>query len=389
MSAADLRRPLDRLAKAIEGNDDVLGDLSPALGGHRDRDPVPPGPQLANPARVVQRRRRRQRSLGEHLAELGGDATHLVRIAVGFGEHGEGRLRRGGKREGADAGPQRRRVEELQRGRLYAVADHRHYRLAAGPDTGVEGGDDRLCRGGGNESQPGGRDDGQRPLRAGEEADQVIAGDVLADRAAEQHHLAARQHCFQAGDPVAGDAVLEGVRPAGVGRDVAADRRLLGGAGIGGEEEPVLAGEALHVGGSGTSLHLHSPQPRVEDEDPRSSCRGRGRRPRPVRLRRRARSLRREGRSAPGAPRSSASPPRLRRSSRVGQARQRGRRSRGCRCRRGRPRADASLRGPARRRAADRPGLLAAARQTQAGGRRRKGRCSSARRGTRDVSIEE
>ena len=65
------------------------------------------------------------------------------------------------------------------------------------------------------------------------------------------------------GHPVAGDAVLERVRPAGVARDVAADLRDLGGAGVGREAQAALACQPLHVGGGDARLDVHAPEQRV------------------------------------------------------------------------------------------------------------------------------
>ena len=56
---ADLERLLDRLAKTIERDDDVLAHLAAALGGDGDRDSVPPAPQRSDRARRRSARRRR------------------------------------------------------------------------------------------------------------------------------------------------------------------------------------------------------------------------------------------------------------------------------------------------------------------------------------------
>src|SRR5947207_3293356 len=56
---------------------------------------------------------------------------------------------------------------------------------------------------------------------------------VRTSRAAEPHDHAVRHHDFEAEDVVRGDAVLQRVRPAGVVRDVAADRARLLARGIG------------------------------------------------------------------------------------------------------------------------------------------------------------
>ena len=66
------------------------------------------------------------------------------------------------------------------------------------------------------------RDDAERPLRADDDAGQIVAGVVLG-RAAGAHDPAIGQHELDAEDVIDGDAVLERVRPAGVGGHVAAD----------------------------------------------------------------------------------------------------------------------------------------------------------------------
>ena len=64
--------------------------------------------------------------------------------------------------------------------------------------------------------------DAERPLAADDDAGQVVAGVVLG-RPADVDDAAVGQDEFDAEDVVDGDAVLERVRPAGVGGDVAAD----------------------------------------------------------------------------------------------------------------------------------------------------------------------
>ena len=95
---------------------------------------------------------------------------------------------------------------------------------------------DRKCRlGGGDQTEPSRRDYPERSLGAHHEACQVIAGSVLTHGSAERDELARGHDCLDAEHPVAGDAVLERVRPARVRGDVAADVRLLGGSGVGRE----------------------------------------------------------------------------------------------------------------------------------------------------------
>ena len=63
---------------------------------------------------------------------------------------------------------------------------------------------------------------------------------------------------------MAGDAVLERVRPAGVAGDVAADLRDLGRARVGREAQAALAREPLDVAGRDACLDVHPPEQRVE-----------------------------------------------------------------------------------------------------------------------------
>jgi hypothetical protein len=73
---------------------------------------------------------------------------------------------------------------------------------------------------------------------------------------------------LEPGHPVAGDAVLERVRAAGVRRDVAADLRLLGGAGIGREQQAALARDAPQRPRGDPGLDLDPPELRLERADP-------------------------------------------------------------------------------------------------------------------------
>ena len=128
----------------------------------------------------------------------------------------------------------------------------------------VEADHRQLELGRGDEPQPRGGDEPERPLRADEQALHVVARDVLPDRPAELHDLARRDHRLDPGHPVAGDAVLERVRAAGVAGDVAADLRDLGGAGVGREAQAALARQPLHVAGRDARLDVHAPEQRVE-----------------------------------------------------------------------------------------------------------------------------
>ncbi len=77
----------------------------------------------------------------------------------------------------------------------------------------------------GQPDQPDGHrgDDAERPLRADDGAEQVVAG-AVGRGAAQRHRVAVGGDEVGADDVVGGEAVLQAVRAAGVLRDVAADR---------------------------------------------------------------------------------------------------------------------------------------------------------------------
>ena len=157
--------------------------------------------------------------------------------------------------------------DEVQHRRAQArgehCADRRTSVLARGQEHDQR--DRRLGRGRQPQAYRG--DHAERALRADEQTLEVIPRDVLRGPAADLHELARRKHHLHARDPGAGDAVLERVRAAGVGGDVAADLRLLGCARIRREEQPVLARQALHVARADAGLGEHAPQRRLELAD--------------------------------------------------------------------------------------------------------------------------
>src|SRR6185312_8281039 len=96
---------------------------------------------------------------------------------------------------------------------------------------------------------------------------EVVARDVLTERAAEPHEVAGRNDDFEPGHPLARDAVLERMRAAGVRGDVAADLRLLGGAWIGSEQQTALACDPSQLSGAKSRLDLDAPEERIERAD--------------------------------------------------------------------------------------------------------------------------
>ena len=143
-------------------------------------------------------------------------------------------------------------VEQLQRVRGQAAAGHRGDR-DAGVDEVVERADDGARRAGERRAQPQRHlgDDAERPLRTDHEAAEVksrnafrgpatqpdrgaVAGGTAHDRPHPEH-------------VVAGDAVLEAAEAAGVGRDVAADRRPRGAGRVRRVPQALLAHDRLEV----------------------------------------------------------------------------------------------------------------------------------------------
>ena len=76
-------------------------------------------------------------------------------------------------------------------------------------------------------------DDAEQAFRADEQPVQIEAGLVFVRAAAESDDRAVGQHDFQAEDVIAGDAVFEAARAAGVGGDVAADEIVRAAGGVG------------------------------------------------------------------------------------------------------------------------------------------------------------
>ena len=130
-------------------------------------------------------------------------------------------------------------------------------------------------------------------------APEVVAGDVLAGGPPIAGSARRGRRDLEAGDPVPGHAVLERARAAGVGRDVAADLRLLGGARVGRE----TGGRSRGRGGSASAVgHRPAlaapPAARRRTRAPGAAApRRRRRRPRPGPRRPRGRCHRRAARS--------------------------------------------------------------------------------------------
>ena len=93
------------------------------------------------------------------------------------------------------------RVEVLDRGRYDARGEHALDRRDARVRVAVEADHRQLELRRGDEPQPRRRDEPERPFGADEQALDVVARDVLAQRAADAHDLARRDHRLDARSP--------------------------------------------------------------------------------------------------------------------------------------------------------------------------------------------
>ena len=205
-----------------------------------------------------------ERLVAEHVQQRRSELTSRGKGAVGFGEHKEPRVRGHPGGERGARGRQRSSVEVLQRGNDKPVPEHGLDGCAAILSGRVEGGHRIRSIRRWKEAEPRRCDDPQGAFRADEEALQIEARDVLANRTADRDDLTGRQDRFQPRDPRAGDAVLERVRAAGVGRYVPADLGLLGRAGIRREEEAAFTNDAAELRSPETCLDPDAPEERLE-----------------------------------------------------------------------------------------------------------------------------
>ena len=127
----------------------------------------------------------------------------------------------------------------------------------------------------------------ERALRAAEEPGEVVAGDALAGAVTEAHRAAVGEHHLELQQGVARHPVFDAAEAAGVGRDVAADRREFPARRVRRVPEPGLAGGRGDVGVDRPRLDRDRAGRGVELATPRSSARGRGRCSRRPRWRRR------------------------------------------------------------------------------------------------------
>ena len=145
-------------------------------------------------------------------------------------------------------------VDQLERRRHDARArdvDHRRDRRLDARERRAQR---RLERRPRNQPQDDLRDDRQRAFGADQQLRQVVADDVLDGLAAGPDDLAGRQHRLEAEHVALGRAVLEGARPAGALRDVAAERAEPQRRRIGRIEQADLLDRVLQIAGDDVRL---------------------------------------------------------------------------------------------------------------------------------------
>ena len=201
----------------------VLDDVRRADPAHRGERRLAPGPDarpfgrvvgrldLGGPGRLAQRAHGRQLRLDLRGRAVQFHQQHCARPGRIVAVHGLLR--------GLDG----QRVHHLDRRRQDPGRDDVGHRPAAFGRRGVRDQQQVHHLGHRHQLDHDLGDDAERALRAGERAEQVVAG-RHAGAVAEPGQLAGRRDDLQAGDVVHGEPVLQAVRPAGVLRHVAADR---------------------------------------------------------------------------------------------------------------------------------------------------------------------
>ncbi len=287
VAAADLDRLLDRLAPAGRAARRCpRPTLPPRSATDRERHAFPPAPEPGDspaPGRGRPARSRRaasasssrRRAASSREPSASADDHEAAPVGSSPGTAACRRERAASRYSSAAARARRRpRVRSPSQPVGHAAVE---------PTTGMRG----LRRR--DEPEPGSGDDPERPFRADQQALQVVAGHVLADRAADARSAPPARRPPPARSPSAPvTPYLNACGPARVRGDVAADLRLLGALRVGREEQAALACEPPDVAGR-TPASTCIRQSRGSKARTRSSRSRRARR-RPGRARRRPRS---------------------------------------------------------------------------------------------------
>ena len=160
-------------------------------------------------------------------------------------------VRRAGRADGVDGAV----IHEFERaghdGLVHDAAD-RIERVAGAGETHAQGGDGFRR---GQQLQGGFGDEREGAAGADQQAGEVVAGDALGGAAAGADFAAVAGDGAQPQHVIAGDAVLDGARPAGIHREVAADAAIRAAAGVGRVEQAGAARDAVDVVGDHAGLH--------------------------------------------------------------------------------------------------------------------------------------
>ena len=157
----------------------------------------------------------------------GGDAgkliVHLRRAAIGLGNHQRFDISGIAGLHKIFGGAEGRRVHHLQPRRDDASGDDGRHAITGIGDGGKTQQQRALGGGFGQDAHRGFGDDAQKPFRTADQPEQIITG-LLLPRPAQAQHGAVHQHQLNAQQIGAGGAIFQAMHPAGIFRDIAADR---------------------------------------------------------------------------------------------------------------------------------------------------------------------
>ena len=187
VALADRERLARDVAQSVERYGDVLAEGAAALREDRERrrrrasaTARPPRPAASGACTAT---------ASSASASCSSAATRRAsaRCAVGLGDHHERARRPGGRTDRCRRSTRSvTAVQVLDRRRHDPRREHALDRADARLGVAVEADHRQLELGRGDQPQPGGGDEAERPFRADEQALQVVGGDVLAERPADR-----------------------------------------------------------------------------------------------------------------------------------------------------------------------------------------------------------
>ncbi len=171
---------------------------------------------------------------------------------------------------------QREAVRDLEGGRKVPRVENALHGVSGPGEFPEGGGQHGATLGVGNETEGGFADHSEHPFGTDHEADQVEAGLVLVAARAGAEDGAVGQDRLESEHVGTGHPVLQAAWSPGIGGDVAAQRTLSEGGGIGWIVPADLPGGVLEVSGDDPRLNHRHPILRVELEDPVHPRQGEG-----------------------------------------------------------------------------------------------------------------